>query len=187
VILPVHKYGNEVYARAAAHNGTVAPDLKLLADMWDTLQACNVPVLTARHVGALQRVAVVDTSLGLRWRDDVEPTGEPFREVLIDPQIVQERGMLVSFLEYDAAVPGLASSVARRREVLARWTQSDGEPWEQWLSGPAARVVQSAIDSLNGCGLIERLSPTRRRSAKGHLKRLAEGKVPVRYPMVAGT
>jgi peptide deformylase len=160
-------------------------DLHLLADMWDTLQACNVPVITAPHVGVSQRLAVVDTALGLRWRDDVEPAGEPFREVLIDPQIIQERGMLVSFLEYDAAVPGLVSSIARRREVLARWTQSDGQLWEQWLSGPAARAVQCAIDSLNGRGLIDRLSPTRRRSAKGHLRRLADGKVHVRYPMVA--
>lgn len=185
MILPVHRYGSEVYTKPLAECSATVPDLRLLADMWDTIVACNVPVLTTLHVGVAQRVAVVDTSLGLRWRDDVEPVVEPFREVLIDPQIVQERGMLVSFLEYDAAVPGLVSSIGRRREVLARWTQSDGRPWEQWLSGPAARAVQCAVDHLNGITLTDRLSLHRRRSVKGHLKRLADGKVPVRYQMVS--
>jgi peptide deformylase len=146
----LHLLGSPALRERAAEVSAVGPDVTtLVQDLFDTMRAAEGLGLAANQVGALQRVAVVDTG-----------DGEPV--VLIDPIIVErygeERGE-----EGCLSIPDIYGEVDRATRVVIETTGVDGQRVQLAAVDLKARAIQHEMDHLDGILFLDRLSPLKRR------------------------
>lgn len=169
---PLHLLGSPVLRQQAGPVG--APDAeirRLVADLFDTMQAEKGVGLAANQVGVARRVAVVDTG-----------DGEPL--VLIDPLIVERAGEDTAE-EGCLSVPELYGEVTRAKSVVVEATNLENQRYRAAVSELKARAVQHEIDHLDGILFIDHLSAIKRslllakwrkarKGKKGYLKEIVE-------------
>lgn len=181
MVRPVLLYNHIIYSEPSAIAEIGPGTNALLADMWDTLAACKLPWLCAKHIGVNVQVAVIDTSHIQKNERLVAP--EDFRAVVINPKISPTSALVNGLLEWDAALPQLAISIARERKILAQWQNNEGESGAFELEGYAARAMQHCTEVFEGRLMTNNLSPNRKASLRSHLSRIKSGKVPTHYPI----
>jgi peptide deformylase len=104
--------------------------------------------LAAPQVGILEKIIVIDRSLG-HAEDDIL--------ALVNPRLIAHHGSEVR-QEGCLSVPGFYGPVERYSWVRVRALNRDGKPFELAGDGMLARVLQHEIDHLNGVLFIDRLS-----------------------------
>ena len=187
MILPIVAYGAHILKKKAK-DVTLNPSelTPFIENLWETMYAASGVGLAAPQVGHSKRIFIIDAS---PFADDENlDTSErlalkEFKEVFINPTIIDETGEEWPFNEGCLSIPNIREDVIRQDKVSIRYTNSDWEKKEETFTGLAARIIQHEYDHIEGILFIDRLSSLKRRLLKGKLSQIAKGKVDVDYVM----
>ena len=120
-LLPLHLLGSPVLRRRSEEIGAPDDDVRrLVADMFETMDAARGVGLAANQVGVARRVAVVDAD------------GDRF--VMIDPVILESEGKAIAE-EGCLSIPEIYGDVTRPERVLLEATDLEGNRYRRDAAG----------------------------------------------------
>lgn len=180
MILPVYLYGHPVL-RAVSND--ITPDYpelkKLVADMFETMDASEGVGLAAPQIGRNIRVVVIDADP----IKESEPACAGRRFALINPKVTVLDGDEVARDEGCLSLPGMSEKVKRVEHIRLDWLDEDFNPHSEEISGFLARIVQHECDHLEGHVYIDHVSPIRKQLNRGKINNIVAGKVRTDYPV----
>lgn len=183
MIYPIIVYGDPILRQRAHDVKEGEVDLKaLVADMYETMYAARGVGLAAPQIGKSLRVFVVDGSVM-----DNEPELEGFKQVFVNPVIVDEQGDPWPYEEGCLSIPNIREDVERRKKVRLRYVNEDWVPHEDIFDALKARIVQHEYDHLEGKLFIDYLTPLKKRLMKGKLADISKGKTDTEYAIKVKT
>jgi len=153
MIRPILRYGERPLHETAAEVTTFDDRLQqLIDDMIETMYAAPGVGLAATQVGVLQRVFVVDLSLGRTAADLI---------VMVNPSFVSREGTQLEE-EGCLSAPGFNATVVRPGQAIVKGLDRHGS--EQTIEGTdlLARAFQHEMDHLDGVVFIDRLRGIKR-------------------------
>jgi len=174
--LTICKYGDPVLRKKAVPVQEVTDEIRKLADeMLETMYKERGVGLAAEQVGHWEAICVIDippesdcNEQGERHNPDVK-----MPLVLINPKIISRSETTVEADEGCLSFPGIFAKIERAYEVNAEFLDRSGQEQTIHAKGLLARAVQHEIDHLDGILFIDRMSPVKRVTLSGKLKRLA--------------
>jgi peptide deformylase len=144
----LHLLGSPVLRQHSVEVKTVDEDIRrLVADLFETMDAARGVGLAANQVGIARRVAVVDAD------------GDRF--VMIDPTIVETEGGSTAE-EGCLSIPDIYGDVTRPERVVIEALDQNGTRYRKEAAGLKARAIQHEIDHLDGILFLDHLSLLRR-------------------------
>jgi len=144
----LHLLGSPVLRQHSAEVKTVDDEIRrLVADLFETMDAAKGVGLAANQVGVARRVAVVDAD------------GDRF--VMIDPTIVETEGRSTAE-EGCLSIPEIYGDVTRAERVVVEALDQDGARYRKEATGLKARAIQHEIDHLDGILFLDHLSLLKR-------------------------
>ena len=147
-LLQLHLLGSPVLRQHSDVVPSVDDDVRrLIADMFETMDAAKGIGLAANQVGVARRVAVVDVD------DD--------RFVMVNPRIVETEGRS-SAEEGCLSIPDIYADVTRPDRVVVEALDAEGQTYRKEAVGLKARAIQHEIDHLDGILFLDHLSLVRR-------------------------
>ncbi len=130
----------------------------LINDMGETMFDAPGVGLAAPQVGINKRVIVYD----IHARDpDDDGTTHEFK-ALINPEIIEAFGSIISEKEACLSVVDYSADVKRYETVVVRALDIDGNPLEFKAEGIFSVIMQHEIDHLDGILFINRISVLKR-------------------------
>lgn len=176
MIYPIVVYGDPVLKRKARDIEKDELDVKQLSeDMFETMEAASGVGLAAPQIGKSLRMFVVDATP----LEEAELDG--FRQVFINPEIIEELGDEWEYEEGCLSIPNIRENVIRQERVRIKFFDENWEEHEEEYSGMKARIIQHEYDHIEGILFTDKLSPFKRRLLKGKLQNISKGKVKADY------
>lgn len=182
MFLPIVGYGDPMLRKEAQPITPDYPGLKqLIDDMFETMYTADGVGLAAPQIDRSIQLVVI----GFRPYDEKTDTYGPEEErhVLINPEIIEERGEKKYFNEGCLSIPDIHEDVLRPERIVLHWWDENFVEHQEEIVGLFARVAQHEIDHLHGKVFTDRLSPLRKTMLKRRLNDVASGKVHPRYKM----
>ncbi len=178
MILPIYLYGQPALRKETEEVEKGEMDIKqLISDMQETLTQAEGCGLAAPQIGLSKRLFIVD---GSELGEDY-PECADFKQVFINPEILEESSETVSYSEGCLSLPGISENVVRPKTITIRYQDEDFQWHEETLTDFKARIVQHEYDHLEGHVFTDRISPIRKQFVKGKLSNIAKGKTVSRY------
>jgi peptide deformylase len=144
----LHLLGSPVLRQHSAEVKTVDDEVRrLVADLFETMDAAKGVGLAANQVGVSRRVAVVDAD------------GDRF--VMIDPIVVETEGSSTAE-EGCLSIPDIYGDVTRPERVVIEALDQEGARYKKEATGLKARAIQHEIDHLDGIIFLDHLSLLKR-------------------------
>ena len=173
--LPIHNYGDPVLRQKAEPVEVVDDGFRALArDMIDTMHLARGVGLAAQQIGKAIAICIVEVPEdydvdedGVRLNADVS-----MPLILINPKITSYSRETESGEEGCLSFPEIVGPISRSLEIDVACLDERGEAHQLQLKGFVARVVQHEVDHLNGVLFIDRMSPVKRITLKGRLRRM---------------
>jgi peptide deformylase len=139
----------------------------LINDMAETMYEAPGVGLAAIQVGSDRSILVYD-----------ELPGEIKRQygVIINPQIIETDGQVISENEGCLSVPEFRSDVKRAERIHVEGVDREGKPIRLEAKGFLAIVLQHEIDHLNGTLFIDRISALKRELYKRRMRKMLREK-----------
>jgi len=161
-VLEILKYPNPNLKKKSQPVEKIDPSFRqLVQNMAETLYTAPGVGLAAPQVGVPLRLVVID----------VTPANQPKNlMVLINPEIVSSEGEC-TWEEGCLSVPDFNEEVKRKKKVVVRCRNLEGEIVEIEGSDLLAVVLQHEIDHLDGILFIDHLSQLKRDLYKRQLKK----------------
>jgi peptide deformylase len=164
MILEIVKYGNPVLRQKGAKIETITPEIKkLIADMFETMEANHGVGLAAQQVGRALQLTVIDVREAQKDRPStLELNGKPadvaeiMPLVLINPEVTPV-GEKVAGSEGCLSFPEVFAEISRPESVDVKALNEKGKPISFRCGGLLARAVQHETDHLNGLLFIDRM------------------------------
>ncbi|WP_295619006.1 peptide deformylase [Chamaesiphon sp. GL140_3_metabinner_50] len=155
-MLKILEIGNPVLRQKSTAIANITdPELDgTIADLMATCDAANGVGIAAPQVASSVRLFIVASRPSPRYPH--APTMAP--TAMINPQIVDRSGELVSGWEGCLSVPGLRGSVLRDRAIEVKYLTRHGELVHQELTDFVARIFQHELDHLDGILFPDRVS-----------------------------
>lgn len=145
---PLHLLGSPALRQHSAEVKTVDGEIRrLVADLFETMDAARGVGLAANQVGVARRVAVVDAD------------GDRF--VMVDPTIVETEGSSTAE-EGCLSIPDIYGDVTRPERVVIEALDQDGTRYRKEATGLKARAIQHEIDHLDGILFLDHLGLLKR-------------------------
>ena len=110
--------------------------------------------IAAPQLGVLQRIIIVDCSLGLHKNKNHG------RLIMINPEITSQDGEALG-REGCLSVPEWVGTVSRARRIKVSYQDVEGQIHELSTKAFEARVIQHEIDHLDGILFIDKLVSTK--------------------------
>lgn len=126
---------------------------ELVADMFETMEAEDGIGIAAPQIGVSKQVAIVGVPKDNPRYPEVEeedPEVDFDILVVINPTITVIDATKSGFWEGCLSVPGLRGYVERPSKIKVEFTDMEGKPQVQEVSGFAATVFQHELDHLDG-------------------------------------
>lgn len=169
-------FGDPVLRVKSTPIDAVTPALKRVADgMMETMYAAEGLGLAAQQVGQTNCLCVIDVPAEMDLAEDGETRLNPDIEmplIMFNPRIVGRVKELMRRDEGCLSFPGIHTAVQRAAEVDVEFVDWRGEVRRLHCKGLLARAVQHELDHLAGVLLVDRMSPVKKISLAGQLKRL---------------
>lgn len=147
-LLPLHLLGSPVLRQHSVEVKTVDDEVRrLVADLFETMDAARGVGLAANQVGVARRVAVVDAD------------GDRF--AMIDPVIVEAEGRATAE-EGCLSIPEIYGDVTRPERIVLEALDQEGVRYRKDATGLKARAIQHEIDHLDGILFLDHLSLLKR-------------------------
>ena len=135
---------------------------KIIDNMAETMYDAPGAGLAAIQVGFDKSIIVFDTLPG---------ETEKSLHVLLNPEILESEGEIISENEGCLSVPDFRSDVKRSSIVLVEGIDREGNPIKLEVEGYLAIVLQHEIDHLNDILFINRISSLKRELYKRRIKK----------------
>ena len=178
MILPIVKYGHPVLRQKGARIETITPEIKkLIADMFETMEASHGVGLAAQQIGQALQLTVIDVRDVKDRPSTLELKGKPadvaelMPLVLINPEITPA-GEPVAGGEGCLSFPEIYAEISRPESVDVKALNEKGKPIEFRCGGLLARAVQHETDHLNGLLFIDRMDKKTKTELKPELDEL---------------
>ena len=140
---------------------------QFIEDMAETMFAAPGVGLAAIQVGSHHSLLIYDDAPG---------EAKQSYGVIINPQIVDSHGELLSESEGCLSVPEFRADVRRAASVLVEGVDRDGNPLQVEADEFMAIVLQHEIDHLNGTLFIDHISALKRQLYKRRVKKMMKNK-----------
>jgi peptide deformylase len=166
-LLPIKVYGEEVLREKSVNIENLDGEaVQFLDNLKQTMLQARGLGLAANQVGKALRAFAIDLS-------QFDVLAEP--KVIINPEIVQIGGDIMTAEEGCLSFPGLFQNIERQDKVTIKSLNLDGKEYFFQSSGLVARVIQHEIDHLDGVLFIDRMTPAQRTLIKRKLTRIKAG------------
>lgn len=165
-LLKILKYPEKSLLQPSVAVDTITDEIKkLVKDMGETMFDAPGVGLAAPQVGVNQRIIVYDTHAAEPREDDA------VQEItaLINPEIIDASGSIVSEQEACLSVSDYSADVKRYETVTVRAMTLEGEKIEFQAQGILAVIMQHEIDHLDGILFLDRISVLKRTMYKKKL------------------
>ncbi|MBM4168836.1 MAG: peptide deformylase [Ignavibacteria bacterium] len=191
-VLPIYLYGTDVLREKARQVEDLNPEtIKLIVDLFETMEKAHGVGLAATQVGVLKRVIVVDITgvdddgeeTSPVNRSDREPS-MPQRLVLINPEVIEEENAW-TMEEGCLSIPDVRADVERSEKITVRYRDGDFKETLLTTDGLLARVILHEIDHLDGILFVDHISGAKRALLRGKLRAIKKGEIEVGYPVVS--
>lgn len=161
-VLEILKYPNPKLKKKSQPVEKIDPSFRqLVQNLAETLYAAPGVGLAAPQVGYLLRLVVID----------VTPVNQPKNlMVLINPEIISSEGEC-TWEEGCLSVPDFNEEVKRKKKVVVRCQNLEGETVEIEGNDLLSIVLQHEIDHLDGILFVDHLSQLKRDLYKRQLKK----------------
>lgn len=163
MILPIVKYGTPVLRKKGERIESVTPEIKrLIADMFETMEASHGVGLAAQQVGHALQLTVIDVREVKDRPSTLELKGKPadvadfMPLVLINPEITP-MGEPATGGEGCLSFPEIFAEITRPESVDVKALNEKGKVIEFRCGGLLSRAVQHETDHLNGILFIDRM------------------------------
>ncbi|THB77493.1 MAG: peptide deformylase [Desulfobacteraceae bacterium] len=133
----------------------------LIEDMGETMFDAPGVGLAAPQIGVNQRIIVYDSHAADPERGENENPVKEFT-ALINPEIINASGSIVSEGEACLSVEDYSANVKRYEHITVKAQDIDGNDIEFEASGILAVIMQHEIDHLDGILFIDRISALKR-------------------------
>ena len=191
MILPIVAYGDPVLRKKSKEVEKDQSGLKdLIANMFETMYDAPGVGLAAPQIGQSLRLFVMDSEQLFKEQEEVEDekdkkvyTGEPLKQVFINPTIIKEYGKKWVFEEGCLSIPGIRENVEREDTVVISYYDEKFKHHEKEFTGITARIIQHEYDHIEGVLFIDRIKPLKKQFIKGKLENISKGNVEVAYKM----
>ena len=186
MILPIVRLGDPVLRKESKPIDKNFPNLEqLISDMFETMYNADGVGLAAPQIDIPAQIVVI----GYRPWDEATQTysDEEMRHVLINPEILEERGEKKYFNEGCLSLPDIHEDVLRHERILLRWYDENFAEHTEEIDGMFARIAQHEIDHLHGKVFTDRISPLRKTMIKRKINDVISGKVSTKYKMKKNT
>ncbi|UCE67307.1 MAG: peptide deformylase [Candidatus Zixiibacteriota bacterium] len=166
-LLPIKVYGEEVLREKSVNIENLDGEaVEFLENLRQTMVLAKGLGLAANQVGKTVRAFAIDLS-------QFDVLAEP--KVIINPEIMEIGGDIVTAEEGCLSFPGLYQNIERSDKVTIKSINLDGKEYLFEASGLVARVIQHEIDHLDGVLFIDKLTPAQRTLIKRKLTRIKAG------------
>lgn len=170
-------YGNPILRKKAEEVGEITNELReLVKEMLETMYVERGVGLAAEQVGRSERMFIIDIPSDSDM-DENEQRENPDIEmplVCINPEVIKHSDDIQIGPEGCLSFPDIFVDVERWFEVDAEYTDLDGKRHKIHTKGLLARAIQHELDHLNGILLVDRMSPVKKVTLGGKLKRLVK-------------
>lgn len=184
MIYPIYIYGHPVLRQKAKTIEPDFPNLKdFIANMFETMEVSDGVGLAAPQAGFSLRLFVLD---GNPLSEDF-PEAIGFRQVFINPEIVEELGEPWYYNEGCLSVPGIREDVKRSPILKLKYVDENFVEHIEVFDGIKARIIQHEYDHLEGKMLIDHISPIKRQLLRKKLNDLIKGHLKVNYKTVCAS
>lgn len=184
MLLPVYAYGQPVLKKVSLEIDPDYPELQsLIANMWETMYHADGVGIAAPQVGYGIRLFVIDTEQVDRKEGQESPTDQPFKQVFINAQILEETNTPWTYEEGCLSIPDIRGDVERPAGIRIRWQDEKFQEHVAEFTGINARVIQHEYDHIEGVLFTERLKPLKKRLIQRRLEAIREGRVKTDYKM----
>ena len=187
MILPIIAYGDPVLRKLGKSIDKEYPALEsLLKNMFETMYGAKGIGLAAPQIGLPIRIFIVDAT---PFKDDEELELEErnflstFKQVFINPQIIDETGDEWVFNEGCLSIPDVREDIFRNETIKIEYLDEKFEKHTKEFSGIAARIIQHEYDHIQGILFTDKLSSLKKRLIKGKLANISRGKIRIDYRM----
>ena len=194
MILPIVAYGDPVLKKHAGEITKEYPDLKaLIANMFETMYEASGVGLAAPQIGRDIRLFIADGEPFAE--DDEDEEGNPiepdpravgienFKQVFINPTIVEESGEEWSFREGCLSIPKVREDVFRKEKIRITYYDENWDFKDEYYDGYAARIIQHEYDHIEGILFTDLLSSIKKKLISNKLQKISKGEVRVDYKM----
>jgi len=170
-------YGDPVLREKAKPILRIDESIRQLADdMIATMRSRNGVGLAAQQVGETLAICVIDIP---QEPPDEQPSPVsgpseppvPMPIILINPDILETAGKETG-QEGCLSFPEIYVSITRAEQVTAAFQDITGKKRTLRAKGLLARAIQHELDHLAGILLVDRMSPIKRITLSGKLKKL---------------
>ena len=157
-------YGDPVLREVSEPVEEINQEIKdLVSDMVDALNKAQGLGLAAVQVGVPKRLFILNLSA-----TDISET----LRVYVNPEIIETDGE-IEYEEGCLSFPGIYQKIDRPEKVKIRYSDLDGNSFEQEADGMIARAILHEFDHLEGRLFIDHLSTISRSLLRGRLKKLS--------------
>lgn len=178
MIYPIEIYGSQILRSKCERIESGYPGIdKLVADMFETLEAAEGVGLAAPQIGKDIRLFIVDCT---PWGED-NPELAEYRRAFINPEIYVRSEETKLYNEGCLSLPGIHEDVRRSLSIRMRYMDEQFVEHDEEFTGLPAWVIQHEYDHIEGVVFTDRLSPLRRNLLKSKLLNLAKGKFRCSY------
>ena len=165
--LPIKVYGEEILREQSSPIENIDGELvEFLESMNRSMLAAKGLGLAANQVGRAIRAFAIDMS-------HFDVLDGP--KLIINPEIVDLNGQVITGEEGCLSFPGLFQLIERHDRVAIKSLDIDGKEIYFEAGAMVARVIQHEIDHLDGILFIDKLSPAQKRLIKGKLNKIKAG------------
>jgi peptide deformylase len=172
----IRTYGDPVLRQRAQPVTAVTEALCQLADdLLETMYSARGLGLAAQQVGETCALCVIDIPVELDVEEENGPRANPqvtMPLTLFNPVIRKESAEKISCDEGCLSFPDVHTPVRRAAEVTVAFIDREGRAVELIAKGLLARAIQHELDHLVGVLLVDRMSPVKKISLSGQLKKL---------------
>jgi len=190
MIIPIVAYGDPVLKKVAVEILKEYTDLnKLIDNMFDTMYEAAGVGLAAPQIGRDIRLFITD---GSPFAEELEEGEEPdpraagiedFKQVFINPKIIEESGEEWSFREGCLSIPKVREDVFRKEKIRITYYDENWEFKDEYYDGYAARIIQHEYDHIEGILFTDHLSSIKKKLIATKLLNISKGLIKVDYRM----
>ena len=194
MIIPIVAYGDPVLKKLAGDISEEYPNLDtLIENMFETMYEAAGVGLAAPQIGRDIRLFITDGSPFADEDEDedgnpVEPDPravgiENFKQVFINPIIVEESGEEWSFKEGCLSIPKVREEVFRKEKIRITYYDENWDFKDEYYDGYAARIIQHEYDHIEGVLFTDHLSSIKKKLIASKLQNISKGQIKVDYRM----
>ena len=174
MIYPILLYGDPILKTVSSPITRNYPNLvPLINDMYETMHKAGGIGLAAVQIGIPISLFVVEAH--------IEEENFHFREVFINPVMVEETGNNVQHPEGCLSIPGLTGMIERPENIKITYYGQDWKKHTKKFDGYKARIIQHEYDHLLGKVYPDRLNNMWSMVLEQPLKMIKDRKIPTHY------